>query len=110
MIEAKSISKFFSVINEKGIAEGLTACLNISLNIPDGKIVSLLGPSGCGKSTFLEILGGRMGIGYLLGQAKDYFDIPEMMVCMVILGWIGWFLIEVLKYIEIKLAVWKVGR
>jgi hypothetical protein len=29
---------------------------------------------------------------------------------MVILGLIGWFLIEVLKYIEIKLAVWKVGR
>jgi NitT/TauT family transport system ATP-binding protein len=58
MIQAKSISKFFSVINEKGIAEGLTACLNISLNISDGKIVSFLGPSGCGKSTFLEILGG----------------------------------------------------
>ena len=58
MIQAKSISKFFSVLNEKGIAEGLTACLNISLNVPDGKIVSLLGPSGCGKSTFLEILGG----------------------------------------------------
>ena len=57
-----------------------------------------------------ESYGGRMGIGYLLGQAKDYFVIPEMMVCMVILGWIGWFLIEVLKYIEIKLAVWKVGR
>jgi len=58
MIQAKSISKFFSVLNEKGIAEGLTACLNVSLNIPDGKIVSFLGPSGCGKSTFLEILGG----------------------------------------------------
>jgi NitT/TauT family transport system ATP-binding protein len=58
MIEAKSISKFFSVLNEKGIAEGLTACLNVSLDIPDGKIVSFLGPSGCGKSTFLEILGG----------------------------------------------------
>jgi ABC-type nitrate/sulfonate/bicarbonate transport system permease component len=57
-----------------------------------------------------ESYGGRMGIGYLLGQAKDYFVIPEMMVCMVILGWIGWFLIEVLKYVEIKLAVWKVGR
>jgi NitT/TauT family transport system ATP-binding protein len=58
MIEAKSISKFFSVINEKGVAEGLTAVLNVSLTIPDGKIVSFLGPSGCGKSTFLEILAG----------------------------------------------------
>jgi ABC-type nitrate/sulfonate/bicarbonate transport system permease component len=57
-----------------------------------------------------ESYGGRAGIGYLLGQAKDYFVIPEMVVCMVILGWIGWFLIEILKYVEIKLAVWKVGR
>jgi NitT/TauT family transport system ATP-binding protein len=58
VIEAKSITKFFSVINEKGMAEGLTAVLNVSLTIPNGKIVSFLGPSGCGKSTFLEILAG----------------------------------------------------
>ncbi|MCL2052614.1 MAG: ABC transporter ATP-binding protein [Lachnospiraceae bacterium] len=58
MIEAKNISKFFSVINEDRTADGITAVLSVSLNIEDGKIVSFLGPSGCGKSTFLEILGG----------------------------------------------------
>ncbi|MDR1241868.1 MAG: ABC transporter permease [Deltaproteobacteria bacterium] len=57
-----------------------------------------------------EAYGGRMGVGFLLGQAKDYFLIPDMMVCMGVLGFIGWFLIEILKYVEIKLAVWKVGR
>jgi hypothetical protein len=29
---------------------------------------------------------------------------------MVTLGLIGWFLIEVLKFAELKLAVWKAGR
>ena len=56
-----------------------------------------------------EMYGGRTGIGYVLNEAKDYFQIPKMVVCMVTLGIIGWFLIEVLKYIEQKLAVWKVG-
>ncbi|MCL2029640.1 MAG: ABC transporter ATP-binding protein [Deltaproteobacteria bacterium] len=58
MIEARNITKFFSIINEERTADGLTAVLSVSLTIEDGKIVSLLGPSGCGKSTFLEILGG----------------------------------------------------
>ena len=58
MIEARNISKFFSIVNEDRTADGLTAVLSVSLTIEDGKIVSFLGPSGCGKSTFLEILGG----------------------------------------------------
>ena len=58
MIEARNITKFFSIINEERTADGITAVLSVSLAIEDGKIVSLLGPSGCGKSTFLEILGG----------------------------------------------------
>ncbi|MEI8244311.1 MAG: ABC transporter permease [Lentisphaerota bacterium] len=57
-----------------------------------------------------EMYGGRSGIGYLLVEAKEFFQIPDMVVCMVILGGIGWFLIEVLKFVELKLAVWKVGR
>lgn len=58
MIEARQISKFFSIVNPDRTAEGLTAVLSVSLSIPKGKIVSLVGPSGCGKSTFLEILAG----------------------------------------------------
>jgi len=58
MIEARNVTKFFSIINEDRTADGLTAVLSVSLKVEDGKIVSLLGPSGCGKSTFLEILGG----------------------------------------------------
>ncbi|MDR2825764.1 MAG: ABC transporter permease [Deltaproteobacteria bacterium] len=57
-----------------------------------------------------EMYGGRSGIGYMLVEAKDYFQIPVMVVCMVILGIVGWFLIEILKFVELKLAVWKVGR
>jgi NitT/TauT family transport system ATP-binding protein len=58
MIEARGITKFFSIVNDDRTADGLTAVLSVSLKIESGKIVSLLGPSGCGKSTFLEILAG----------------------------------------------------
>ncbi|MFZ4437997.1 MAG: ABC transporter ATP-binding protein [Syntrophales bacterium] len=58
MIEARRISKFFSVINEDRSAEGFTVLNSVSLSIESGSFVSLLGPTGCGKSTFLEILAG----------------------------------------------------
>jgi ABC-type nitrate/sulfonate/bicarbonate transport system permease component len=57
-----------------------------------------------------EMYGGRTGIGYVLVEAKEFFQIPVMVVCMVVLGVIGWFLIEVLKFLELKLSVWKIGR
>lgn len=38
--------------------EEVTAIQEISLQIPEGKFVSIVGPSGCGKSTFLHIVGG----------------------------------------------------
>ena len=33
-----------------------------------------------------------------------------LIACMVVLGAIGWFLIEIMKYVEAKLALWRVGR
>jgi len=58
LIAARKITKFFSVINPQGMAEGSTAVLSVSLEIADGEFVAIVGPSGCGKSTFLEILAG----------------------------------------------------
>ena len=37
---------------------GIPALNQISLNVRDGEIVSLIGPSGCGKSTLLDIVVG----------------------------------------------------
>lgn len=57
-----------------------------------------------------EMYGGRSGIGFLLLEAKEFFQIDRMVVCMMLLGFIGWFLIEVMKYVESKLALWRIGR
>lgn len=57
-----------------------------------------------------EMHGGRAGVGYMLLEAKEYFQIDRMIACMMLLGAIGWFLIEIMKYIEAKLALWRMGR
>jgi len=57
-----------------------------------------------------ELFGGRSGIGFVLNEAQSFFQIPVMIASMMTLGAIGWFLIEVLKFVEQKLAVWKGGR
>ncbi len=60
--------------------------------------------------TAAEMYGGRSGIGFMLVQAKEFFQIPVMIACMIVLGLMGWSLIEVLKFIERKSSVWKEVR
>ncbi|MEW9671268.1 ABC transporter ATP-binding protein [Ammoniphilus sp. 3BR4] len=52
-IEINQLSKVYSEGKEQ-----VVAIQEVSLNIPEGKFVSIVGPSGCGKSTFLHIVGG----------------------------------------------------
>ena len=49
MIKINSITKSFK---EKKVLE------NLSLEVKNGEIISLLGPNGCGKTTLLNILSG----------------------------------------------------
>jgi ABC-type nitrate/sulfonate/bicarbonate transport system permease component len=77
-------------------------CLgSIIMSVRTGVIMGLV------MLTVAEMYGGRSGIGFLLVQAKEFFQIREMIVCMMILGATGWLFSEVLKYIEMKLSRWK---
>lgn len=52
------------------------ALQNIGLNVPTGKLVSLLGPSGCGKTTLLRIIAGleQADSGKILFDGEDVGD------------------------------------
>jgi ABC-type sugar transport system ATPase subunit len=56
----------------------LVAVDNLSLDIEDGEIVSLLGPSGCGKTTTLNMISGfeRPNHGKVYFNGKCVNDIP----------------------------------
>ena len=49
---------------------------NINLNVPTGKLTSLLGPSGCGKTTLLRIIAGleNANNGTILFDGQDVTD------------------------------------
>jgi NitT/TauT family transport system ATP-binding protein len=57
-------SKSGSIIEVRGVTKtypgGVQAIKSIDLDIPKGKLTTLLGPSGCGKTTLLKIIAGLL--------------------------------------------------
>ena len=64
--------------NIKKSYDGTTVLDGISLEIPDGEIVSILGPSGCGKTTLLNMILGitEPDSGKIEFNGKDITDSP----------------------------------
>lgn len=57
-----------------------------------------------------EMYGSNDGLGHLLLENKEYFRLDRMVVCMLLLGCVGWFLNEVMRYLEQRLVVWRIDR
>lgn len=53
---------------------GLIANNDVSMKVPDGKIVGLIGPNGAGKTTFFNVINGV----YKPDSGKIYFDDDEI--------------------------------
>ena len=64
MLELKHIQKSF---------DGVPVLDNISIQVEDGEIVSILGPSGCGKTTLLNMILGivKADSGQILYNGED---------------------------------------
>lgn len=69
MLELRNVNKSY---------DGVTILKDISLEIGDGEIVSILGPSGCGKTTLLNLILGITDAdsGQILFQGKDLTHVP----------------------------------
>ena len=69
MLELKNVKKSY---------DGTPVLTDISLNIEDGEIVSILGPSGCGKTTLLNLILGIVDSdgGQIVFDGEDITDVP----------------------------------
>lgn len=69
MLELKHVKKSF---------DGTDVLKDISIDVQDGEIVSILGPSGCGKTTLLNLILGLLDPddGQILYDGEDITRVP----------------------------------
>ena len=76
--EEEELSIMLELKNVKKSYDGTPVLTDISLNIEDGEIVSILGPSGCGKTTLLNLILGIVDSdgGRIFFNGEDITDVP----------------------------------
>ena len=69
MLELKNVKKSY---------DGTPVLKDITLDIEDGEIVSILGPSGCGKTTLLNLILGIVDAdgGRIIFNGQDMTNVP----------------------------------
>ena len=76
--EEEELSIMLELRNVKKSYDGTPVLTDISLNIEDGEIVSILGPSGCGKTTLLNLILGIVDSdgGQIIYNGEDITNVP----------------------------------
>lgn len=76
--EEEELSIMLELKNVKKSYDGTPVLTDISLNIEEGEIVSILGPSGCGKTTLLNLILGIVDSddGQIIFNGEDITDVP----------------------------------
>ncbi len=74
MLKVEGVSKSFG---------GLKAVSNVSLEVPEGKIVSLIGPNGAGKTTLFAMVAGflKPNSGKILLQGESLIGLKPHKIC-----------------------------
>jgi NitT/TauT family transport system ATP-binding protein len=92
--EFKNVRKVFEVPGGKSVL----AIDDVSFDLEQGRLVSLLGPSGCGKTTFLRIVAGltKASSGFVQVRGEDVviphpefsfmFHTPNLMPWSTVVG------------------------
>lgn len=69
---------FLEVTNLKKLYHHIPAVDDVSFQVEEGKLLTILGPSGCGKTTILRALGGFIPLnsGKILLDGTDITKLP----------------------------------